>query len=134
MTEITNLAINLLPAFVMLVIFIWGMKRIYSALNYVVASGTEQPALVKVLSEPADVEEGKTSFSRTAGAIGALAMASFFSGLGVWVLLSVGTDADVSTKLAGISNYFLSGTALYAPYAVNRISNTISNFAKQENN
>lgn len=125
-----DMIIKSLPAIVMLIIFFWGMKRIYRALASDVTDTNAASALASALSETADVQDGKTSFSRTAGAIGALAMASFFAGLGVWVLLSIGTVGNVGDSLKGLSQYFLSGTALYAPYAVNRISGAVSSFAK----
>lgn len=61
------------------------------------------------------------SFSRVAGALGAVGLAATFVAIGYWVVYQFyfGTDLDKITKL---STYFLAGSALFIPYGFNKLS------------
>lgn len=64
----------------------------------------------------------KNSFSRTAGAVGAFGLASVFIGIGYWIvyILFLGDIAQLK-DLKDLGIYFLSGSALFAPYAFNQM-------------
>lgn len=79
------------------------------------------PEAVKV---KADEEGGAdaTSYSRVAGMLGAVVMATFFWAVGNVVLFKMMTaPAEVEAMLTGVSTFFLAGATLYAPYAVNQL-------------
>lgn len=84
---------------------------------------TDDGGHVRLLSEQgADGAPGKNSFSRTAAAIGAFGLTAFFVGTGYWVLFTLffGKSADLK-DLDELGVYFLSGSALFAPYAFNQL-------------
>lgn len=74
------------------------------------------------------------SFSRVAGSIGAVAMAAFFAGLGVWSFFAIndttlypaGGDLNeqvsLISRISELGTFFAAGSALFLPYAFNRIS------------
>lgn len=71
-----------------------------------------------------------TSYSRLAGMVGAIVLAAFFWALGDVILFKLfapdGTT-QITAMMAGLSTYFLSGTALFAPYAFNQVSAIFKN-------
>lgn len=81
--------------------------------------------MMELLSEKDGDKAGTTSFSRVAGLIGAVVLSTFFWGLAnVLLQRSFGPPADIAAIkdiLANLSNYFLYGSALFAPYAFNQI-------------
>jgi len=108
-------------------VLIWGLRKIGEALS-------EPGQLIKLLSEkmksPGSPPPGPTpspsptpepSFSRLAGAVGAMGLAAVFIGIGYWVLYALFQNGDLS-KLQGLGVYFLSGSALFAPYAFNQLT------------
>ena len=60
-------------------------------------------------------------FSRTAGAIGAGGLAAIFVTLGYWIIYALHFDPEAIYHLNGLSNYFLLGAALFAPYAIDKV-------------
>ena len=108
-------------------VLIWGLKIIAKALESPTANnavgGAGQPLIRTVLAEPPSEtgEAGvKGSFSRTAGAIGAMGMAAVTIGVGYWILHELFFGKELS-KLADARWYFLSGSALFFPYAFNQL-------------
>jgi hypothetical protein len=123
-------------------VLIWALRLVKAALtipgpaktqtmtdtggNKVLTTTASTVPLRSVLTEtppPTDPDplDGKGSFSRTAGAIGASGMAAVSVGLGYWVIYALffGQHLDV---LQQASWYFLAGSALFFPYAFNQIS------------
>lgn len=72
-------------------------------------------------SDALDALPGEASFSRVAGALGAVGLADTVVAIGYWVVyhLHFCTDLDKITKL---STYFLSGSALFIPNCFNKFS------------
>ena len=93
-------------------VLIWGLKLIHKSL---------ENKLDKILSEKSGSQAGTPSFSRLAGAVGAMGLAVALIGIGYWSIYTLFADGDLS-KLQGLSTYFLSGSALFAPYAFNQLS------------
>jgi hypothetical protein len=64
-----------------------------------------------------------TSYSRVAGFIGAVVMACFLWALGNILLFdAINSPTTITTLLSSMSTYFLTGSALFAPYAFNQVS------------
>lgn len=121
-------------------VLLWGIRRIAAALGD--TGGTGKTLASELLSEkvvakpaagaapvgaagaapeppPASPQVG--SFSRTAGAIGGMALAAAVIGIAYWVLYALFYEANLD-KLEGLGTFFLSGSALFAPYAFNQLS------------
>lgn len=64
------------------------------------------------------------SFSRVAGAMGAVALAALFASGGYWLLYSAffTSSKDMSTAITGFTTYLLAGMTMFAPYAANQFS------------
>ncbi len=60
------------------------------------------------------------SFSRLAGAIGAMGLSALFIGVGYWVIYILYSGGSLD-QLTGLGKYFLTGSALFAPYAFNQL-------------
>lgn len=108
-------------------VLIWGLKIIAKALELPgpsnLVGGAGQPLLRTILAEPPAEPSGeqvKGSFSRTAGAIGAMGMAAVTIGIGYWMLYELFFGKDLS-RLSDARWYFLSGSALFFPYAFNQL-------------
>jgi len=72
-----------------------------------------------------DAALANTSYSRLSGYIGSIVLACFLWAVGNYVLYASFFDPnadDIPKYLQSISSYFLSGAALFAPYAVNKLS------------
>lgn len=64
----------------------------------------------------------QTSYSRVAGLIGAVVIASFYWAVGNVILYKAFVEPDsVGTFLSGLSTYFLAGASLFLPYAFNQL-------------
>ena len=106
--------------FVYTLVLIWGLRMLKSSFK---VEGT----LLKLLSEdephPKNPKDNspKPSFSRLAGAVGSMGLAAVFIGIGYWVIFALFTGEDI-TRLDGLGPYFLSGSALFAPYAFNKLA------------
>ena len=110
-------------------VLIRGLGLITQALAVTppVKDGAKPPLASTVLAEtppPGDIDatDTKGSFSRTAGAIGAVGMAAVSIELGYWVLYALFFDPQQLDKLKDTGLYFLAGSALFFPYAVNQLS------------
>jgi hypothetical protein len=79
--------------------------------------GTDSTTVV-----PPKAVDGKGSFSRTAGFIGAIGMSSVFIGIGYWVTYALFFHPDQLGYLKSTAYYFGAGSALFFPYAFNQIS------------
>jgi hypothetical protein len=85
--------------------------------------------MAKVLSEKVRSDSGlrdagaaePPSFSRVAGALGAVGIAATFVGIGYWALHEL-YFGDNLGKISDLSTYFLAGSALFIPYAFNSLS------------
>ena len=99
-------------------VLIWGLKLITKSFS--------QPDIfLKLLSEENSNSENsediqKPSFSRLAGAIGSIGLAAVFIGIGYWIIYSLFSGGKLEA-LDGIGTYFLSGSAIFAPYALNQL-------------
>ena len=116
------------PVLAMVAVLVWGAWLITAALrSRPGGSGIQghtdgRSRMVQMLSEKMEADES-TSFSRTAGAIGAFVLAAFFAGLGLWLLFALNDgDATKIDRLPQLATYILSGSALFAPYAFNQLA------------
>lgn len=63
-----------------------------------------------------------TSYSRVAGLVGALVLATFFWGIGNAVIYGAINDPNnVATMLNGVSSFIIGGASLFLPYAANQV-------------
>jgi hypothetical protein len=113
---------------VMTVLLFRGISVIIASAE--VRKETQRSLLMEALSEKTIVSVGdeKTapagkvgSFSRTAGAFGAMSLAAAVIGVAYWMVYALFYDQDVKV-LKEASWFFLSGSALFAPYAFNQLS------------
>jgi hypothetical protein len=87
-----------------------------------------QTVLQQALSEkPSPAPGGGTaptepSFSRVAGAIGALGIAAAFVGIGYWILHALFFVKSDLANIDGLRTYFLAGAAMFLPYAFNQLA------------
>jgi hypothetical protein len=122
--EIYQPIIMYLSLFTYTVVLIWGLKLINKSFE-------NKGTFLKLLSEdqPEPKEDNhsndeplpKPSFSRLAGAVGSMGLAAVFIGIGYWVIFALFNNGDLN-KLDGLGTYFLSGSALFAPYAFNQLA------------
>ena len=100
------------------------------------APGAQPPAPPPAAPLPVGAPAGaapdapdNTSYSRVAGILGAIVLATFFWAIGNIILYkefacaSGACGTDVKDLVSGVSSYMLSGAALFAPYAVNQLTN-----------
>lgn len=110
-----------LPIVVTLMVLFWGL-RLVSATLTAPKDQARKPVITEALVEKND-PDGKVSFSRVAGSIGSIALASFVTGLGVWIFFAINDpDAARIQKLSDLWPYLTGGAALFAPYAFNQLS------------
>lgn len=114
---------SVLPVLGMIFVLIWGLRLLNTVLMSRHGARADRVMMVEALSEKTEGGQEATSFSRVSGAIGAIALASFFTGLGLWILLKLDSEKanDIPTLLNGIWNFIWAGAALFAPYAFNQI-------------
>lgn len=107
---------------VMTVVLIWGLRIISRALEATSSSG--KPLIKSMLTEPdpglPDLEKG--SFSRTAGAFGAMGLSIATIGMAYWLLYALFISVNDLKNIKDTWPFFLSGSALFAPYAFNQLS------------
>ncbi|ANK77437.1 hypothetical protein FA04_32935 (plasmid) [Ensifer adhaerens] len=81
-----------------------------------------RPAALQGYTNAPPTVPDETSYSRVIGLIGGVAMAAFFWAVGNVVLFKAFVaPADVGNFVTSLSGYFLSGAALFLPYAVNQL-------------
>jgi hypothetical protein len=83
----------------------------------------------KAMSAPPTAlnESAPTSFSRLAGLLGILYLTAFLWGIGFFVLTYIWVAPDTIGKVISDSGQFLmAGSALFAPYAFNQLSQVFS--------
>ena len=86
------------------------------------ATAIQTNHLASLLGEPGDNGPVKNSFSRVAGSIGAFGLAAIFIGVGYWALYTLFFgEANELENMKDLGIYFLSGSALFAPYAFNQL-------------
>jgi len=110
-------------------VLVWGLRLITRVLKQPVGDAKAgRTVMQEVLSEkvvrtgenkPDDEKTG--SFSRVAGAVGTIAIAATFVGLGYWIVYGLFFKQPLE-DLAQTGVYFLAGSALFAPYAFNQLS------------
>ena len=117
-------------------ILLWGLRKVSEVLNMPVAPPANglpvttfaqsmlsektppaQPANQQAANVPI---ESDASFSRVAGSIGTVVLAAFIGGVSYWALFGLFSGADL-TRLSQIGTFVLTGSALFAPYAVNQL-------------
>lgn len=118
-------------------IVLYGTLAVFNLINLVLVNRILKQDLSGLLIEKgplvATLDDGKTpapqqsSYSRVAGMIGATVLAVFLWAFGNIVLyLSMTNPAGVTEVLSGVGSYFLAGSALFAPYAVNQLRTTFN--------
>ncbi|MDY6918631.1 MAG: hypothetical protein SV765_00285 [Pseudomonadota bacterium] len=104
--------------FVYTAVLIWGLKLLHTSFS-------DPKSISKLLSDRTDnnnEEKWEPNFSKLAGAIGAIGLASIFIAIGYWVIFTLFLpDGDLS-RLEDLGIFFLSGSSLFAPYAFNQLS------------
>lgn len=104
-----------LSIFVYTALIIWGLKLIQKSLS-------DPGSFKKVLSEKNNEDQDVSpSFSRLTGAVGTMGLAAIFIGVGYWVIYAVFNNLSLIV-LQDLGVYFLSGSALFAPYAFNKLA------------
>jgi hypothetical protein len=68
---------------------------------------------------PEDLDKG--SFSRVAGAFGAMVLCAVIGALAYWILYALIFDNAALTHISGLGTYFVAAASLFAPYAVNQL-------------
>lgn len=127
--EMKNVA---LPVFIFTLIvvtsvLIWGLRILQGVLTRPDPDNPNLKFIDKALSEKRLIRSGEQpsehdipSSSRVGAAIGVLVLAIMALGVGYYMLWSLFTKQTVD--LSSIDTYFLSGSALFAPYAFNQLS------------
>ncbi|MDF3414416.1 hypothetical protein HKX54_08115 [Sulfitobacter sp. M57] len=115
---------TVIPVVVSLAVLIWGL-RLLSATLLAPVDGAGRPLIASALTEKNDPQNG-TSFSRVAGAIGSIGLASFVTGLGIWVFFAL-NNAEIAKppmieQLSELWPYIGAAGSLFAPYAFNQLS------------
>lgn len=108
-----------------LVVTIFNLATIF--LLKFVLSGVNVNAMVQEKSvdppQPGVQSKDNTSYSRVAGLIGSIIIATFFWSIGnVVIFKSFSNVGEVGSFVKDIWPYLLSGSALFAPYAFNQLS------------
>lgn len=91
-------------------------------------AGLVGPAGAAVITA-APTAQDNTSYSRVAGILGAIVLAAFFWAVGDVILYKefacsdASCAADIKDLVSGVSTYIMSGAALFAPYAINQLTN-----------
>lgn len=66
------------------------------------------------------------SYAKVSGAIGSVAIAALFVGLGYYILFAMFTENaenfTLDKKIDGLQTYFLAGAALFLPFAFEKLS------------
>ncbi len=118
------------------VILFRGMLLLEAALKSNAPDNSNRMFLIRALSEklpgrqddPPPPGTGTTpseeppSASRIGMALGTLVLAVVVLGVGYYIVYALFMDVDLTKKLDKIHYYFLSGAALFAPYAFNQLS------------
>jgi len=97
-------------------------------------SGTSgNDILVEYVFAPNGEMNEKFSFSRFAGAIGAIGFAAVFVSLGFWVLCGLFLVPSILSNFDMIGNYLFAAAVFFFPYTVNQITARFSKPAKTSN-
>lgn len=124
-----KLIVFILSNFIMTLSLLWGLRTIIDIARQKKGSGytlLQEAVSEKALPQRDENGSGTQpgtigSFSRVAGAFGALALAMAVIGISYWLVYALFYEKDISVlKQAGW--FFLSGSALFAPYAFNQLS------------
>jgi hypothetical protein len=84
--------------------------------------GLGQVDLKQALVEKAPTVPDETSYSRLAGLIGAVVLATFFWAVGnVVIYRAFVAPASIGELLSHIGTFFLGGASLFLPYAFNQL-------------
>lgn len=110
----------------------WGFRMLSKELQRPLSlekdPNTSKPPtlMLMALSEkkPAAPPGMEASFSRVAGAMGAIGIAATFVGISYWILHTLFFDISNLTNLQGLDTYFLAGSAMFLPYAFNQVAAT----------
>jgi hypothetical protein len=69
-----------------------------------------------------------TSYSRVAGLVGAIVLATFFWGIGNAVIHgAINKPSSVPEMLSGVGPFIIGGASLFLPYAANQLRETFKN-------
>ncbi len=110
-------------------VLVWGLKMLSrelgtvdakTGLSYMAEALREKEPPRNARGDDGTVVSDRTSFSRVAGALGAVGLAAVFVGIGYWTLYQLHFGDDL-TKLSALSPYFMAGAALFVPYASNKL-------------
>ena len=96
--------------------------KVLTATTTAVAAASATAGAAATPVEPAAADP--TSYSRIAGAVGAIVLACFLWGLGNIILFKAfeaGGLAAIKELLQSVGTYFIAGAALFMPYAFNQI-------------
>ncbi|HLN38263.1 MAG TPA: hypothetical protein VK337_10805 [Xanthobacteraceae bacterium] len=114
-------------------VLIWGLKLLSQELKKPAPNAAGKSLLGAALSEknaqsatggaPGPAQDQPGSFSRLAGAIGAVGIAATFVGIGYWVIYDLfDTKGADLANIGNLKYYFLAGSAMFLPYAFNQLS------------
>ena len=114
-------------------VIIWGFKKVAKFLNE--TSDREESVGLRMMMSTTAISSptGKSksfetdlSYAKVSGAIGSIAIAALFVGLGYYILFALFTETNESftlaTKIDGLQTYFLAGAALFLPFAFEKLA------------
>jgi hypothetical protein len=114
------------------VMLVWGLRMLGKELQQPAIPGAptalrqalteKNPAAPAIGGAETQTTPGDVSFSRVAGALGAIGIAATFVGIGYWILHALFFDIAHVRSIDGLSAYFLAGSALFMPYAFNQLA------------
>lgn len=108
-------------------VLIWGLRLLADVLRQGIGADGTRASLLMLAEKPADTPGAPPtpSFSRVAGGIGAIVLASLFVGLSYWALYALFWEKDTA-GLEGIGTILMAGSALFLPYGFNQLRRVFS--------
>lgn len=110
-------------------VLLWGLQILKGVLlgpdpanpkRSFIASALSQKSFVASADFPEKTDSCEPSSSHVGAAVGMLVLAVMLLGVGYYMLWSLFTVQSVN--LATVGTYFLAGSALFAPYALDKLS------------
>lgn len=121
-----KLIVFILANFVMTLSLFWGLRTIIDIARHqnILQEALSEKTFTSNNSGGAKAKPGSVgSFSRIAGAFGSIALAVAVIGVSYWLIYTLFYgNMDNLDKLKEAGWFFLSGSALFAPYAFNQLS------------
>lgn len=109
------------PSVLYIIVLVIGLATVASAILF--GRSSDAGGILREPCEPGGAGEGKVSFSRMAGAIGAVSFAAYFSAFGLWILESLAAgEKGVGKMISDTFLFPLIAAAFFFPYAFNQLA------------